>query len=338
MTWRFDSAPAHHFKQIQLRVLARIYFMRIVFLDAATLGDVSMDPISSIGSLVCYPISTPAEARQRVTDAEVIILNKVLADRALIDAAPKLRLICVAATGVNNVDLDYAASKGITVRNAVGYSTESVVQTTFMIMLSLLGKCARLDSFVKSGDYSRSGIFTNVDDTYPELAGKRIGIIGMGHIGSRVASVAEAFGMKVSYFSTSGTNHCREYPCLTLDELLSTSDIVTIHAPYNGRTAGLIGRNELSKMKPTAIILNMGRGGIIDEAALAEAIDKGTIAGAGTDVYTSEPLPADNPLMHVKRRDSLILTPHIAWASMEARARLVEMIAENILTICPTAI
>ncbi len=307
--------------------------MKIVFLDASTLGDVSMEPISSLGEFVSYRSSTPAQARERVRDAEVIIVNKVLADKDLIDAAPKLRLICVAATGVNNVDLDHAASKGIPVRNAVGYSSESVVQTTFMIILALVGKCRYFDDFVSSGAYSRSEIFTNVENMFFELAGKRIGIIGMGHIGSRVAQVASAFGMEVVYFSTSGTGHCKDYPSLPLDEVLSTSDIVTVHAPYNQRTAGLIGQRELSLMKPTAYILNMGRGGIVDEAALARAVDEGTIAGAGADVYTSEPLPADNPLMHVRRRDALVLTPHVAWASVEARMRLVGMIADNIRSL-----
>ncbi len=316
MVWQFDSAPAHN--------------MKIVFLDSATLGDVSFEPISSLGDFTSFRTSTRNEALSRVSDAEVIIVNKVLADKELIDAAPMLKLICVAATGVNNVDLDYAASKGIPVRNAVGYSTDSVVQTTFMAMLSLVGKCRYFDDFVKSGEYSRSEIFTDVSKMFFELSGKRLGIIGMGNIGSRVAKIGEAFGMKVSYFSTSGTSHCKEYPSLPLDELLSTSDIVSIHAPYNERTAGLIGKAELSKMKPTAYILNMGRGGIIDEAALAAAIDAGKIAGAGVDVFTREPLPADNPLLQVRRKDALLLTPHIAWASIEARERLVAQIAANI--------
>ncbi len=304
--------------------------MKIVFLDAATLGDVSFEPISSLGELVCWWSSTPDEAVSRVADAEVIIVNKVLANKRLIDAAPLLKLICVAATGVNNVDLDYAASRGIAVRNAVGYSTESVVQTTFMLMLGLVGKVGYFDNFVKSGTYSQGEIFTDVSNTFTELVGKNIGIIGMGNIGSRVAAVSSAFGMKVSYFSTSGTSHCKDYPSLPLDELLRSSDIVTIHAPYNERTAGLIGAEQLRLMKPSAILLNMGRGGIVDETALAEAIDAEVIAGAGMDVYVREPLPADNPLLHVRRREALLLTPHIAWASLEARTRLVAQLASNV--------
>ena len=304
--------------------------MKIVFLDAATMGDVSFSPISALGDLECFQASDREEALQRVKDAEVLIINKIKVDKELVDAAPKLRLICEAATGVNNIDLEYAASKGIPVRNAVGYSTDSVVQMTFMMILSLVGRCRYFDDFVKSGEYSRSGLFTDVSKMFFELRGKRLGIIGLGNIGGNVAKVGEAFGMNVSYFSTSGTSHSKDYPSVDLDTLMSSSDIISIHAPYNERTAGLVGAEQLRKMKSTAYIVNMGRGGIIDEAALAEAIDGGWIAGAGVDVFTAEPLPADNPLLNVRNRDRLILTPHIGWASIEARERLVAMIADNI--------
>lgn len=304
--------------------------MKIVFLDAATMGDVSFSPISALGDLECFQTSDREEALRRVKDAEVLIINKIKVDKELVDAAPKLRLICEAATGVNNIDLEYAASKGIPVRNAVGYSTDSVVQMTFMMILSLVGRCRYFDDFVKSGEYSRSGLFTDVSTMFFELRGKRLGIIGLGNIGGNVAKVGEAFGMNVSYFSTSGTSHSKDYPSVDLDTLMSSSDIISIHAPYNERTAGLVGAEQLRKMKSTAYIVNMGRGGIIDEAALAEAIDGGWIAGAGVDVFTAEPLSADNPLLNVRNRDRLILTPHIGWASIEARERLVAMIADNI--------
>ena len=304
--------------------------MKIVFLDAATMGDVSFSPISALGDLECFQASDREEALRRVKDAEVLIINKIKVDKELVDAAPKLRLICEAATGVNNIDLEYAASKGIPVRNAVGYSTDSVVQMTFMMILSLVGRCRYFDDFVKSGEYSRSGLFTDVSKMFFELRGKRLGIIGLGNIGGNVAKVGEAFGMNVSYFSTSGTSHSKDYPSVDLDTLMSSSDIISIHAPYNERTAGLVGAEQLRKMKSTAYIVNMGRGGIIDEAALAEAIDGGWIAGAGVDVFTAEPLPADNPLLNVRNRNRLILTPHIGWASIEARERLVAMIADNI--------
>jgi glycerate dehydrogenase len=260
----------------------------------------------------------------------VLIINKVLVTPELIDAAPNLKLICESATGVNNIDLEYAASKGIPVRNAVGYSTSSVVQATFMQILSLVGESVYYDECVKSGRYSAMDMFTDPSVSWTELAGKRIGIIGMGNIGSRVAKIAEAFGMDVCYYSTSGTGHCKDFPSLQLEELLRTSDVVSIHAPLNERTAGLIGEAELAMMKPTALLVNMGRGGIVDEKALADAVDNRIIAGAALDVFVKEPLPADNPLLHVKYPERLRLAPHAAWASVEARERLVQQIADNI--------
>lgn len=304
--------------------------MKIVFLDAATMGNVSFDAIERFGELSLYPLSSPEEALERVADCDVLIINKVKVTKELIDAAPRLRLICEAATGVNNIDLAYAQEKGIPVRNVAGYSTDSVVQCTFMHILSLIGNARSFDSYVKDGRYSGSGIFTEASVSYHELSGKTMGIIGMGNIGSRVARVAEAFGMKVCYFSTSGTSHCKEYPSLPLGELLKTSDIVSIHAPYNERTAGLIGAAELNLMKPSSILVNMGRGGIVDEKALAEAVDAGSIAGAALDVFVSEPLPQDSPLLHVSHPERFSFSPHIAWASEEARQRLTDLIAENI--------
>ena len=304
--------------------------MKIVFLDAATMGDVSFAPIAQYGEFVCYDNSTPQEAMERVTDCEVLIINKVLVTPELIDAAPKLKLICESATGVNNIDIEYAAAKGIPVRNAVGYSTSSVVQATFMQILSLLGEGPYYDECVKSGRYSSMDMFTDPSVSWTELEGKRIGIIGMGNIGSRVAKIAQAFGMDVCYYSTSGTGHCKDYPCLSLAELMKTSDVVSIHAPLNERTAGLIGAEELALMKPSALLVNMGRGGIVDETALAVAIDNGSIAGAALDVFVKEPVPADNPLLHVRHPERLRLAPHAAWASVEARQRLVQQIADNI--------
>ncbi|MBO5499558.1 MAG: D-2-hydroxyacid dehydrogenase [Bacteroidales bacterium] len=304
--------------------------MKIAFLDAATMGDVSFEPFERLGEFVRYENSTPLEARERVRDIDVLLINKVLVDRELIDAAPNLKLICIAATGVNNIDVEYAASKGIPVRNAVGYSTDSVVQTTFMHILSLVGGAPYFDRSVKSGSYSRSGMFTDPNWNWWELAGKTIGIIGLGNIGRKVASIAEAFGMKVCYFSTSGTGHCKDYPCLPLEQLLRESDIVSIHAPLNDRTAGLIGAGELAMMKPTALLVNMGRGAIVDEKALADAVDNGIIAGAGLDVFVTEPLPLDHPYLNMRHPERMSLTPHIAWAGVEARARLIGIMADNI--------
>lgn len=304
--------------------------MKIVFLDAATMGGTSLEPVAELGELVKYPSSTPDEALERVADAEVLIINKVRVTSALLDAAPKLKLICEAATGVNNIDLQAAASRGIPVRNVAAYSTSSVAQLTFAHILSLVCQGPAYDSFVKDGSYSACGCFTHPTLAYTELAGKVIGIIGMGAIGRRVAAIAEAFGMSVVYFSTSGTSHCSEFPSLPLEELLRTADIVSVHAPLNERTQGLIGAEQLKLMKPTAIIVNMGRGGIVDEAALAGAIDAGTIGGAALDVYVCEPLPADNPLLHTSHPERLRFSPHTAWASDEAKDRLVATIADNI--------
>lgn len=304
--------------------------MKIVFLDAATMGDVSFEPFERLGEFVRYESSTPEEARERVKDTDVLLINKVLVNKELIDSAPNLRLICIAATGVNNIDVEYAASKGIPVRNAVGYSTDSVVQSTFMHILSLVGGAAYFDDSVKSGRYSRSGMFTDPNWNWRELSGKTIGIIGLGNIGMKVAKIAEAFGMKVCYFSTSGTGHCHDYPCLSLEELLKQSDIVSIHAPLNERTLNLIGARELAMMKPEAYLVNMGRGAIVVEEDLAKAVDEGVIAGAGIDVFVTEPIPEDHPYLRMKHPERMRMAPHVAWAAREARERLVGIMAENI--------
>lgn len=304
--------------------------MKIVFLDAATMGDVSFEPFERLGDFVKYENSTPQEARERVKDIDVLLINKVLVDKELIDSAPNLKLICIAATGVNNIDVEYAASKGIPVRNVAGYSTDSVVQSTFMHILSLVGGGRYFDDSVKSGSYSRSGMFTDPNWNWWELTGKTIGIIGMGNIGKKVAHIAEAFGMKVCYYSTSGTAHCKDYPCLPLDELLAQSDIVSIHAPLNEKTKNLIGAAQLAMMKPTAYLVNMGRGAIVVEADLANAVDEGVIAGAGLDVFVTEPIPEDHPYLKMRHPERMTLAPHVAWASMEARKRLISMMADNI--------
>lgn len=304
--------------------------MKMVFLDAATMGDVSFAPLERLGSLLCYDSSTPEEALERVSDCDVLIVNKVRVTPELIDAAHDLKLICETATGVNNIDLEYAAKKGIPVRNVAGYSTPTVAQATFMHILSLVGSAPYFDDAVKSGRYSASGMFTDVSVNWWELAGKTIGIIGMGNIGRKVAQIAEAFGMNVCYFSTSGTSHCKDYPSLPLEQLLAQADIVSVHAPLNERTDALIGEKELAMMKPSAYIVNMGRGGIVVEEALVKAVDEGVIAGAALDVYSVEPLPEDSCYLKARHPERFRFAPHVAWASEEARARLLGMVAENI--------
>ena len=304
--------------------------MKIVYLDEGSVGDACLDGLRSLGEYTGYHNSTREESLERVRDCEVLIINKVAVDAVLMDRAPKLRLVCVSATGTDNIDLDAAAARGIIVRNVAGYSTESVVQATFTHLLSLLGRSAYFDAYVKDGRYSEGGLFTNSLMPFTELAGKAMGIVGMGTIGSRVAQVACAFGMDVAYYSTSGTSHCTAYPSLPLGELLRRSDVVSIHAPLNSRTRGLIGEAELAMMKPGAVLLNLGRGGIVDEEALAAALDAGTIAGAALDVYSREPLPSDSPLLHLLHPERISLSPHRAWASRESLSRLLSAVEENI--------
>lgn len=310
--------------------------MKIIFLDTMCADKAYLEPIFRLGEVTAWFNSSPKEALQRVKGAEVLIVNKVKVTDELLEAAgSQLRLICEAATGVNNIDLQAAARRGIPVKNVAGYSTESVVQITFCHILSLMSDSQRFDAQVKDLSYSRGGIFTDISNPYTEMAGKTIGIVGMGTIGQRVAQVADAFGMKVIYFSTSGTGHCKDYPCVELDELLERSDVISIHAPMNERTNNLFDAPQLGKMKPTAIIVNMGRGGIVNENALARAIDNGTVAGAALDVFATEPLPENHPLLHTKYPERLRFSPHVAWASAEAIARLFEGVAQNIRSAMP---
>ena len=305
--------------------------MKIVILDADTVGDSpALEKIAALGEFVKYPRTAASETAGRIADADIAITNKVVIGRAEMVAAPLLKLICVTATGVNNIDLEAAREHGITVKNVADYSTESVAQVTFMHIFCLMGHMRYWDSFAKSGEWTCSGLFTDISHTWGQLCGRRIGIIGMGKIGGRVAKIASAFGMEVVYFSTSGTGHCTDYPCLSLEELLRTSDVVSIHAPLNERTRGLIGAGQLKMMKKTAILVNVGRGGIVDDADLAAALDGGIIAGAGLDVFTKEPLPAGHPLLTLSHPERLSLTPHIAWTSDEARTLLMERTLQNI--------
>ena len=304
--------------------------MKIVFLDADTLGATPTSEFASLGEFVSYPTSTREEALARVGNCDTLIINKIIVDAALMDAAPNLKLICVTATGVNNIDLVEAEKRGIAVRNVSGYSTDSVVQSTFAHLLSLLGDSPYFDDCVKSGRYSSMSIFCDISHPYTEIVGKTLGIIGLGAIGKRVAAIAGMFGMKVIYYSTSGTSHCKLYPSVSLDELLESSDVVSIHAPLNERTRSLIGQAQLAKMKKIALLLNLGRGGIVDEEALAFAVDNGVIAGAALDVFEKEPLPATSPLLHLRHPERFRFSPHTAWASREALARLVSKVADNI--------
>ncbi len=305
--------------------------MKIVFLDAKTVGDdVDLRVLEGFGDLIVYPTTAPSELGERIYDADIIITNKVVIDKKAMDNAPNLKLICVAATGTNNVDIRYAKEKGIAVTNVAGYSTESVVQHTFSMLFYLLEHLKYYDEYVKSGNYAQSDIFTHLGRPFWEIYQKRWGIIGLGTIGRRVAQVAKAFGAEVVYYSTSGVKRKEDFPQVSLQELLSTSDVVSIHAPLNERTKNLITYKELKLMKPSAILLNLGRGGIVNEQDLARALDEDLIAGAGLDVLEKEPIDPDNPLLKIKNPEKLFITPHIAWTSIEARQRLINEIAKNI--------
>ena len=301
--------------------------MKIVFLDAATMGDVSFEPISAKGELICYESSTPQEALERVGDCDVLIVNKVKVTPELIDAAKNLKLICESATGINNIDVEYAASKGIPVRNAVGYSTTTVVQATFMHILSLVGHAPYFDRCVKSGKYSGSGMFTDMSVNWWELAGKTIGIIGMGNIGSRVAKVAEAFGCRVLAFKRTPDESLN---CVSLDTLIRESDVISLHTPLNDGTRGLIGERELDIMKKDAILINVARGAVTDENAVAEAVLSGKIGGFATDVYSVEPFGESHPMQRLINCKNVMLTPHMAWGTLEARIKCLDEIVLNI--------
>jgi glycerate dehydrogenase len=305
--------------------------MNIIFLDADTIGkDIALTSLESLGNLKVYRTTFRNEAAERIRNADIVISNKVQLLKNEMDSAPNLKLICVTATGINNIDADYASEKGIIIKNVAGYSTESVVQTSFAALLGLLNGITYFDNYVKSGAYSTSPIFTHYGRTYWELAGKQFGIIGMGTIGKRMADVAAAFGAKVSYYSTSGKNSSNSYPRVELTTLLQQSDVISIHAPLNDKTKDLITYQEMKLMKPSALLVNMGRGGIVKEVDLAKAIDDNLIGGAAVDVYEQEPVPSDHPYLSVKNKQKLLLTPHIAWGSMEARKRVIELTAKNI--------
>ena len=306
---------------------------KIVFLDAITAGQVkNLSVIADLGNYKQFDYTDTEERIKRIADSDVVITNKVIIDRKVMDACPSIKLICIAATGMNNVDRDYAAKKGILVKNVVGYSTESVTQATFALLFYLLNSSVYYDSYVKSGKYTKSPVFTHHGREFWELNCKVFGIIGLGTIGKRVAQVASAFGSRVIYYSTSGKNINTGYEHKTLEELLQLSDIISIHCPLNEKTQNLISAKQLKLMKSSAILLNIGRGGIIDESALANALDQDQMGGAALDVLVHEPIEENNPLLQIRNSHKLLITPHIAWASIEARTLLIEKIAENIKT------
>ena len=303
--------------------------MKIVCLDAATLGEnVDLSVFKKFGEFISYQKTKSDEITPRLKGVDVVITNKVVIDKAVMDAL-NLKLICISATGMNNVDLEHAKAKNIAVKNVAGYSTASVVQHTFALLFELTNRIKFYDRYVKSGEWVKSEIFTYLGADISEIAGKEFGIIGLGEIGRGVAAAARAFGANVSYYSTSGANKNSEFKQKSLDELLRSSDIISIHAPLNEKTRNLLGTNEINLLKDDAIVLNLGRGGIVDEAAMARAIDERNLR-FGTDVLESEPMSKNSPFLNVKNKENLLITPHVAWGSLEARKRLISLIVKNI--------
>jgi lactate dehydrogenase-like 2-hydroxyacid dehydrogenase len=304
---------------------------RIVVLDADTLGQVeALKNLNLWGEVQVYAHTTPGEVASRIAQAHIVVTNKVVLTSADLATASELQLICVAATGMNNVDLEAAAQRNIPVKNVKGYSTYGVAQQTIAAILSLVHRLPFLDAYVKNGSYSRGGMFTYIHEDIFELKGKIFGIIGLGEIGRQVAALARALGCEVIYYSTSGNHNDRDYRRVDWEELLSSSDVLSVHAPLNAQTKGLLNYVAMSIMKPTAILHNAGRGGIVVEEDLCQALKENKIGLAALDVYAQEPLSSQSPLLDPALKDRLLLTPHTAWAAKESRERLVWGIIENI--------
>jgi len=305
--------------------------MKIVFLDSKTLGEVSnLDQINTLGDVAFYESTPPDKTIERIRDAGVVITNKVVIDSAAMEQAPQLKLICIAATGTNNIDLEYARNNGIIVKNAVDYSSNSVAQFTFNSLFYLLHQSRYYDDYVKSKSYCQNDTFTHIGREFWELSGKKFGIIGLGSIGQKVAQIAQCFGAEVIYYSTSGRNTDQPYRQVSMEELLQLSDVISIHAPLNAQTKDLMRYKEIKQMKPGAYLVNVGRGGIINERDLVQALNENLIAGCATDVMTQEPIPPDHPFFDVKNPEKIFITPHVAWASIEARVKLVDIVCDHI--------
>ena len=304
---------------------------KLSILDAKVIADnETLKVFEQFGEITIWQTTKLDERIEHIGNANIVITNKVLMDKEVMDACPNIKLICLAATGMNLVDLDYANQKGIVVKNVAGYSTDSVAQHTFTMLLYMLSKPAYFDNYIKSGEYAKLDVFCHFGPGFWELKGKRWGIIGLGAIGRKVAEIATAFGCEIVYYSTSGINNTTNYKRVELDELLQTSNIVSIHAPLNDNTRGLISYPELQKMRRDAILINVGRGNIVDETALAKALDEELIFGACLDVLANEPIKTNNSLMQIKNKERLFISPHIAWISKEALSTLLKKTVENI--------
>ena len=306
--------------------------MKIVILERNSVGtDVSVDCIRDFGEVEVYGNTVTAqEIRERVRDADIVIANKAPLREETLKDAPGVKLICEFATGYDNCDLEYCKKRGIKVVNVRDYCTGMVSQHTFTLALALSQKLLHYDNYVKSGQYSAQDRFSNFDLPFYELEGKTWGIVGMGNIGRRVAGIAAAFGCRGIFHSVTGRSTCPEYLRVDKDTLLGESDFLSLHCPLSGLSRNFIDAQALKKMKKTAVLLNVARGQVVDNGALYEALETGEIAAAGLDVVEKEPLEESNPLSRIKDSSRLIITPHLAWASVEARTRCVEEAYRNI--------
>ena len=304
--------------------------MNIVVLEQNSIGlDIDLTIYKEFGNVTYYG-NTVHEVAERIKDADIVIANKARLNEESMKDAPNVKLICEFATGYDNVDLEYCKKRGIAVANVVDYSTPAVAQHTFAMALYLLERLPYYDNYVKSGTYASQDRFSNFDKPFLELEGKRWGIIGLGNIGKKTAKIAKAFGCEVVYYSVTGRNSNQEYKRVEFDELLETCDFISVHCPLSDLTKNLIDYNAMKKMKKTAILLNVARGPVINNADLYRALTEGEIYAAGLDVLEKEPITEDNPLSKIKDSEKLIITPHMAWASTESRTRLAVEVYENI--------
>lgn len=307
--------------------------MEIVFLEKGSLGsDIDLGYFSELGHVTFYEVTKPEQVPERIKDADVIIVNKLPMDETTLSGASHLKLVALTATGMNNIDFAYTGSRGILVKNVAGYSTSAVAQHTFALLFYVLHRLAYYDHYVKSGAYCENPGFSHFDEKFLELDGKIWGIVGLGAIGRRVAAIAEAFGCHVIYYSTSGRNTDQPYERVDFEELLERSDVISLHAPLNPDTEGLMNREAFRKMKKSAFLVNVARGGLVVEQDLADALNEGEIAGAGLDVLCQEPMRPENPLFAIRDSRKLIITPHMAWAPVETRERLMRCVYKNIET------
>lgn len=303
--------------------------MKIVCLDAATLGNYDLSIFKEFGEIQSYVTTQKNEVIERLKDADVVMINKVVIDKEVMDSCPNLKLILETATGVNNIDVEYAKEKNIAVKNVAGYSTMSVVQHTFALIFAFLNHIPFYDKWSKDGSWCESPIFTDFSRILNSIAGKKHGIIGFGTIGKEVAKISSAFGAKICYYSTSGKNSDAIYERVELEELLKTCDIISIHAPLNEKTKNLLALKELKLVKDNVILINVGRGGIVSEEDLAKIMDEKNIR-VGLDVLEIEPMIKNHPLLSIKNKENLIITPHLAWASKEAVEKLMSMVYKNL--------